>query len=157
MHTGNPIDETGYEEWQRAGDEGTDMVRHFFPWWWESAYSARAVVKKDWTVDERGLAERHKLTCGQIGFRRKMEAGFRGLARQEYAEDADACFLSSGACVFDLQALDARLRELPEKAASRDGGELLVFFPPVAGKEYLVAVDPAGGGSEGDFSADVKS
>jgi len=140
-----------YEEWQQAGNGS--MVRHFFPWWWEPAYSARAVAKKNWTDEERRLAERHRLTGGQIGFRRKMEAGFRGLARQEYAEDADACFLSSGACVFDLKALDTRLRELPEKAHSRDGGELLVFYPRMAGKEYLVAVDPAGGGSEGDYSA----
>ncbi len=26
-------------------------------------------------------------------------------------------------------------------------------MPPVHGKQYLVAVDPAGGGSEGDYSA----
>jgi hypothetical protein len=28
-----------------------------------------------------------------------------------------------------------------------------VWLPPLKGKEYLVAVDPAGGGSEGDYSA----
>ena len=32
-------------------------------------------------------------------------------------------------------------------------GELEIWLPPVKGKEYLVAVDPAGGGSEGDYSA----
>jgi len=99
------------------------------------------------------LALRHGLSGGQIGFRRRMEASFRGLARQEYAEDADACFLSSGDCVFDLQSLDARLRQLPELLASQQGGELLVWNPPVAGREYLIAVDPAGGGAEGDYSA----
>jgi hypothetical protein len=30
---------------------------------------------------------------------------------------------------------------------------LEVWFPPVKGKQYLLAVDPAGGGSEGDYSA----
>ena len=35
----------------------------------------------------------------------------------------------------------------------RRNGELEVWLPPVTGKEYLVAVDPAGGGSEGDYSA----
>ena len=34
----------------------------------------------------------HGLTGRQIGFRRRMEAGFRGLARQEYAEDAGRMF-----------------------------------------------------------------
>ena len=28
-----------------------------------------------------------------------------------------------------------------------------IWLPPVKGKQYLVAVDPAGGGSEGDYSA----
>jgi hypothetical protein len=142
-----------YEEWQRAEIGGSRMVRHFFPWWWEPEYAARAVAEENWTDEERKLALRHGLNARQISFRRRMEAGFRGLARQEYAEDADECFLSSGACVFDLKSLDARLRELPEQVNSRDGGELLVWFPPLAGKDYLVAVDPAGGGSEGDYSA----
>ncbi len=35
----------------------------------------------------------------------------------------------------------------------RQNGELEIWLPPVKGKEYLVAVDPAGGGSEGDYSA----
>ena len=62
-------------------------------------------------------------------------------------------FLSSGSCVFDASSVDRRLREAPEPLASRDGGTLLVWFPPAAGRRYLVAVDPAGGGSEGDYSA----
>ena len=32
-------------------------------------------------------------------------------------------------------------------------GMLEIWLPPVRDKEYLVAVDPAGGGSEGDYSA----
>ena len=44
---------------------------------------------------------------------------------------------------------------------ARRGGALQVWLPPVAGKEYLVAVDTAGGGAGGDFAAvqviDVKS
>jgi len=35
----------------------------------------------------------------------------------------------------------------------RRNGELEVWLPPLAGKQYVVAVDPAGGGSEGDYSA----
>jgi hypothetical protein len=30
---------------------------------------------------------------------------------------------------------------------------LQIFLPPQAGREYIVALDPAGGGSEGDYSA----
>jgi hypothetical protein len=35
----------------------------------------------------------------------------------------------------------------------RRNGQLEIWLGPVTGKHYLVAVDPAGGGSEGDYSA----
>ena len=38
-------------------------------------------------------------------------------------------------------------------AEQRRNGELEIWLPPLPGKEYLVAVDPAGGGSDGDYSA----
>jgi hypothetical protein len=142
-----------YEEWQRAGEADSGMVQHFFPWWMEAGYVAKWVAERNWTEEERRLASQHGLNGAQIAYRRRIHAGFRGQARQEYAEDADTCFLSSGECVFDLKSVDARLRELPEAAASRDGGELLTWYPPVAGRAYLVSVDPAGGGSDGDFCA----
>lgn len=149
--TPNGADGCFYEEWQGgAQTEGT--VRHFFPWWWEPQYTGKDIGEQDWSEGERKLAERHRLTGAQIGFRRQLESSFQGLARQEYAEDPDECFLSSGACIFDLQSIDARLRETPEPASSRDGGELLVWYPPVTGRAYLVGVDPAGGGVEGDYS-----
>jgi hypothetical protein len=153
--TPNGADGCFFEEWQKVGsvDDGKSLVGHFFPWWWEPEYNAEATAQTDWTEEERELAAKHGLSGRQIGFRRRLEAGFRGLARQEYAEDSDACFLASGACVFDLAMLDARLKALGEAPIRRDGGELLVWNPPVAGHEYLVAVDPAGGGSEGDYSA----
>ena len=35
----------------------------------------------------------------------------------------------------------------------RRNGELEIWLPRLKGKQYLVAVDPAGGGSDGDYSA----
>jgi hypothetical protein len=35
----------------------------------------------------------------------------------------------------------------------RHNGALEIWLPPLTGKQYLVAVDPAGGGSDGDYSA----
>jgi hypothetical protein len=55
--------------------------------------------------------------------------------------------------VFELAAVEARLKTAPEPVKRRKNGELEIWLPPVKGKEYLVAVDPAGGGSEGDYSA----
>ena len=140
-----------YEEWQKAAETG--MVRHFFPWWMEPRYRAGAVPREDLTEEERDLIARHGLTLEQIGFRRQVRANFRGLARQEYAEDEESCFRTSGNSVFELAAIDGRLKDLPAPVEQRRNGELEIWLPPLPGKDYLVAVDPAGGGSEGDYSA----
>ena len=140
-----------HEEWQKAGETG--MVRHFFPWWMEGRYRAKAVGEASLTEEERDLMARKRLDLRQIGFRRQLRADFRGLARQEYAEDEESCFLASGDSVFELEAIEARLAAAPEPVERRGNGGLEIWLPPLKGKEYLVAVDPAGGGSEGDYSA----
>ncbi|RRA48228.1 terminase [Acidipila sp. EB88] len=139
-----------WEEWQRAEETGT--VRHFFPWWWERAYVADAVAEESLDEDERRLCEQHGLTMRQIGYRRRLRAGFRELASQEFAEDAESCFAASGDCVFEVTAIDARLREIGEPMARRQHGALLVWLPPAEGRKYLISVDTAGGGAGGDYS-----
>ena len=34
----------------------------------------------------------------------------------------------------------------------QDNGRMMMWLPPQAGKQYVIGVDPAGGGSEGDYS-----
>ena len=140
-----------WTEWMQA--EATGTVKHFFPWWWESSYVGRAVNPASLEEDEHGLIERHGLSLEQIGYRRQLRVGFRALAKQEYAEDAESCFSASGDCVFDVSAIDARLAGLRAPVERRSQGALLIWFPPVTGRRYVVSVDPAGGGSEGDYSA----
>ena len=77
-----------YEEWQKAGETG--MVRHFFPWWMERRYRTEAVDAASLTGEERELMFRYRLDLKQIGFRRQIRADFRGLARQEYAEEEES-------------------------------------------------------------------
>jgi hypothetical protein len=140
-----------HEEWQKARETG--MARHFFPWWMEARYRAKAVSEASLVEEERDLMKRHGLDLEQIGYRRQIRADFRGLARQEYAEDEESCFLASGDSVFELGAIEDRLATMPTPAEVRRNGELEIWLPPLKGKQYLVAVDPAGGGSDGDYSA----
>ncbi len=140
-----------YEEWRKADETGA--VRHFFPWWMEERYRSKAVDRASLTDEEHGQMERHGLTLRQIAYRRRIRADFRGLTAQEYAEDEESCFLASGESVFELAAVEARLKSAPEPVERRKNGELEVWLPPVKGKEYVVAVDPAGGGTSGDYSA----
>lgn len=140
-----------HEEWRKAGETG--IVRHFFPWWMEWRYRAKAVDEASLTEEERELMTRERLDLEQIGYRRQIRADFRGLARQEYAEDDESCFLASGDSVFELAAIEARLATMTLPVEVRRNGELEIWLPPLKGKQYVVAVDPAGGGSEGDYSA----
>jgi hypothetical protein len=139
-----------YEEWQKAAETGT--VRHFFPWWMERRYRGEAVAPGSLSREERELMKRKRLDLGQIGYRRQIRSNFRGLARQEYAEDEESCFLSSGDSVFEMDRIEERIKELPEPAERRRNGELEVWLPAAKGRRYLVALDPSGGGSEGDYS-----
>jgi hypothetical protein len=139
-----------YEEWMGAAEIGT--VQHFFPWWLEPAYAAEP-PQNELTAAELELARMHGLTAAQIGFRRGLERSFRGLREQEFAEDAMGCFKASGDCCFEVVSIERRLAEAPRALETRRGGALQVWLPAVRGKEYLVAVDTAGGGSDGDFAA----
>jgi len=140
-----------HEEWQKAAEIG--MVRHFFPWWMERRYRARPVDEASLTDEERELMARARISREQIAFRRQIRADFRGLARQEFAEDEQSCFLAGGDSVFELAAVEARLLNTPPPAQCRLNGQIEIWLPPLAGRRYLVAVDPAGGLSEGDYSA----
>jgi Terminase RNaseH-like domain len=138
---------TFYEEWQAAPETG--YVRHFFPWWWEDSYQ-REVEIVTFTEEEIELMMKKGLNAAQIAFRREMRSQFRNRFPEEYAEDAETCFLTSGNCMFDCAVIDGRLKEPREYCDERENGRMLYFFPPVTGKRYIIGVDPAGGGVHGD-------
>jgi hypothetical protein len=151
-----------YEEWIKAIDPGNldsdqrrvlsgASVRHFFPWWLEEAYTASPIT--DPTPEEVQLMARHGLTAEQIGFRRGLEASYQRLRSQEYAEDPETCFRATGDCCFDIDAIDIRLAELGPPLEIRRGGALHLWLPPHPGRKYIVGVDTAGGGTDGDFAA----
>jgi hypothetical protein len=140
-----------YEEWQRAAETG--YTQHFFPWWFEESYTRKVSEELlPLTPEEEELAEIHGLALGQIVWRRWQWASLRGLAGQEYAEDAVSCFRASGECVFDQEAVDRALHGVAEPVETRDNHRLLIWLPAQAGREYVIGVDPAGGGAEGDYS-----
>jgi hypothetical protein len=155
-----------YEEW-KSGVEPTDgrvladetqrrdegMVRHFLPWWLEPAYVGPAVRAETMTAEEAGLMERHGLRAEQLGFRRGLERRYGALRSQEFAEDAETCFRATGSCCFETEILERRLAEVAGPRWTERGGALCGWLPPVPGRQYVVAVDSAGGGAEGDFAA----
>jgi hypothetical protein len=140
-----------YEEWQRAVDTG--YTRHFFPWWFDAAYAIEPGANfPPLTEEETELAALHGLKTEQIAWRRKQWASLRGLAVQEFAEDPVSCFRASGECVFDLGAVEQALRVSGEPLEVRDNQRLTIWLPTQPGRGYVIGVDPAGGGVEGDYS-----
>ncbi len=144
-----------YDEWQRAPHTG--YTRHFYPWWWDPSYRREVEIVK-FTDAERELMQKHGLDAGQIAFRREVRANFRNRACEEYAEDPESCFLASGECVFDSDIIEQRLTQRAPIIDEADHGRIITFFPPVpavngvAPKQYIIGVDPAGGGTDGDYS-----
>ncbi len=139
-----------YEEWQRAEQMG--YSRHFFPWWWEPSYKRPAEIV-ELTDDELELMAEHELTAEQIAFRREVRANFGRRAKEEYAEDAESCFLASGDCIFDVEVIEQRLKEplhaIKDRGQRKAAG---VLCQRKTDKEYIIGVDPAGGGSDGDYA-----
>ena len=139
-----------YEEWELAEENG--YTRHFFPWWWEPGYAEDASKVGELTEEEQELVKREGLSREQIAFRRKMKGSLRALAGQEFVEDATACFLASGDCVFASDVVQAQLGKCGVPLERKDNGQLLIWWPPQPGREYIMGVDPAGGGVEGDYA-----
>ena len=139
-----------YEEWQCAEQNG--YTRHFYPWWWDAEYVDELLPVEELSEEEQELVSRFGLRKTQIAFRRRQFATLRKLAPQEFAEDPVQCFLASGDCVFDVPVIQSRLAHCGEPMESRDSGRLLIWFPPQPRHDYIIAVDPAGGGSQGDYA-----
>jgi hypothetical protein len=141
-----------YEEWQHANETG--YVQHFFPWWYDDEYRDEAGARKvrPLSPEEEELVRRAGLSNEQLAWRRTNRAQLRKLAAQEYAEDPVACFLASGECVFELDAIDRALEAAPKPALVRENGRLMVWLQPRSERQYVIGVDPAGGGTEGDYA-----
>jgi hypothetical protein len=140
-----------YEEWQRAEESG--YTRHFFPWWYDATYQTElGTVDLTLTEEEQDLVARERLSKAQIAWRRQTHKRMRELAAQEFAEDPVSCFLASGECIFDLQAIQNALDASAAPIETRSNGQLLIFLPVQTDREYIVGADPAAGGSGGDYS-----
>jgi len=141
-----------YEEWNKAAEQG--YTQHFFPWWYESSYVEDVTEKPvgELTDEESDLVARHGLTDEQIAWRRTRLRIMKKQAAQEYAEDAVSCFLASGECVFDLESIEKAAGQAGPGLESLDNGRCLIWLPPKEKKEYIIGVDAAGGGTDGDYA-----
>ncbi len=141
-----------YDEWNKAEESG--YMTHFFPWWYEPSYKADAVKMGigELTEEEKDLVKKHGLTDEQIAWRRWRWKLLRGQAAQEYAEDSISCFLASGECVFEMDAILKASSQATRATETEDNGRLLMWLPPTKNRQYIIGVDASGGGTEGDYA-----
>src|SRR5579872_4460901 len=141
-----------YDEWNKAEEQG--YTRHFFPWWYEASYKEDVTKKPvgELTDEEKDLVSQHGLTEGQIAWRRTRLRLMKKQAAQEYAEDAVSCFLASGECVFDLESIEKAAAQAGPVTEAQDNGRCLIWLPPQEKKQYIIGVDAAGGGTDGDYA-----
>jgi hypothetical protein len=146
-----------HSEWMRA-KAGGGFTPHFFPWWLELAYRlplSPGESLEPFSEEETLLIAKEGLTPEQIKYRRYLAGTFGGLAPQEFAETDTACFLVSGRPVFDVHAIDARLRQLAQPLRITHNGAECIWLEPQLERSYVIGADVAEGGAEGDFSAAV--
>jgi hypothetical protein len=128
-----------YEEVQKARAGESEYTFHFYPWWWDDTYQIPLDPEEKlvYSKVEQALIDKHGLTPEQIKWRRKKinEPGMVDIFPQEYPEDADSCFLTSGDSAFPNVHLAMH--------AARQ-------TKPIAGHEYVAGLD---WGQDNDYTS----
>ncbi len=119
------------------------------------------------TAEEIALIRRYDLSLRQIKWRRHKQRDLRHRFSAEYPEDDVTCFVASGRCCFDTQALLAIQSRITAETApamlgslknSRSGdlalapARLSVWKKPETGRQYVIGADVGEGLAGGDAS-----
>lgn len=93
--------------------------------------------------EEIKIAKRYDLDEDQIRWRRRKKADLGLAFYQEYPEDPDKCFLTSGEMVFDGARLDELSHSCYPAPVTYEGSQ--IWYPPNDKGVYLIAADPTVG------------
>jgi hypothetical protein len=140
-----------YDLWM---DQGSGYEKLFFPWFLFPEYTIQT-RPLTLSFEEKALIKMAKkkygveLTHGQIAFRRAKQAELKRLFIQEYPEDDQSCFLSSGDAACDLVVVKALFDAAPSPVEETD--TVKIYEPRDKSKFYVIGADTAEG-SDGDYS-----
>jgi hypothetical protein len=140
-----------HEEWLKAGETG--MVRHFFPWWMERALPGKGSGRGEPDGGRAGADGAARAGSGADRVPAADSGGFSRAGAAGVCRGRRELLFGQRESVFELAAVEARLKTAPEPVERRTEWGAGDLAAAGEGKEYVVAVDPAGGGSEGDYSA----
>lgn len=142
-----------YDEWN---EQNSTYKNFFFPWYLFDEYQLEdASHITDYTDEELEMIDKAKrlfnvdVTKNQIAFRRLKKSELKELFIQEYPEDDQSCFLSSGDAVMDLVLLKRLKDEAP--IPIEDNGLVKIYKPYDKTRNYVCGADAAEG-KDGDYS-----
>jgi hypothetical protein len=151
--TPNGIGNHFYDEWN---DPHSTFKSFFFPWYLHHEYRLETdLTPGDFTDSEIefiGKALRlYKvhITPEQIAFRRFKMAELKSKFIQEYPEDDQSCFLSSGQSAMNLEIISGLIKDAPPPIEEND--HLKIWERYDKNKNYVCGADPAEGKRQGDF------
>ncbi len=165
--TANGVGNHFHSLWTEAKSGGNDFTTAFYVWWEDPAYRIAGPALADLTEEERRLKATWELADDQIRWRREKKRQLRDRFSAEYPEDDVTCFVASGRCCFDTQALLAiqtRIAAEPAPAmlgslkSSRSGdlalapARLSIWKKPESGRQYVIGADVGEGLAGGDAS-----
>ena len=135
-----------YEAWREAVAGTSGYLAYFAPWFEDPKYSVPPPEEFARTLEEDDYCAKvlqvygESLTDGQLLFRRrKIALDGPDLFKQEYPTFPEDAFLTSGAPVFNLTKLAARMDVLSEMESS--GAVRLMDYDPI---EQTIADNPRG-------------
>lgn len=147
--TPNGIGNHFYEDWMSPGMGYENL---FFPWYLHHEYRIET-PQLEWTDDERDLAAKAKrlfqveIDDEQIAFRRLKQAELKSLFAQEYPEDDQSCFLSSGAAAMNLVLVRELYESAPKpiRVEERQGAVVRIYEEYKRDDPYVAGADTAEG------------
>jgi len=152
-----------YQTWNEAKKSKcrNGWIPIFLPWFIDPLNSMPLLSGEDieYTDEEKILISRAKENYGvdmkpeQIKWRRFMKEEEK-LFDQEFPEDDITAFMVSGSSKFDMLILRDLVKDCanPVEEKILDGGSLLQWVKPIAGRRYVIGADVGEGLANSDYS-----
>lgn len=121
---------------------------HFFPWFMHEEY--RVPLDQDEVIEPMTTVEEELIRNGvrqdQLKwYRRKVATKGQALASQEYPNDPESCFLTSGRTFFDGSVTALLAEHVRPPIDVQLDGMIRIWERPKPGVQYIIAADPSEG------------
>jgi hypothetical protein len=151
--TANGIGNYYQREWEAAGNSESTFRQYFCAWFENTEYRVERPPGFKRTPEESKRAEIYGLDDGQLAWYRIKAKELKEKVKQEYPDNPNEAFLSSGHPYFDRLKLTATVGSTPlpdspfdpHSRLGKNWDHIQVFKLPEEGHAYIVSADTAEG------------